>query len=171
MKWVTIFLLLFPLFSLSQKKSGGYAYLQPAFYINQKFNNRFGINAGAGFTPSKYIGFGGGFTAYVFKENSQFATLYADIRPFFSSLEKPIAYFVSIEPGYVIYNKSLRISNITYKSQGRAAVDILVGMIGSPADAKSIGMTINFGYSLLSFETNNVTSTYHGFKIQGGVAF
>jgi len=63
------------------------------------------------------------------------------------------------------------IEDIAYKSQGKAAVDILLGMIGRPADAKSFGMTISVGYSLLSFETNNQTQTYHGFKIQGGIAF
>ncbi len=171
MKYFLLIVFLLPLSMNGQKKTGGYAYLQPAFYINQKFNNRFGINAGAGFTPTKYIGFGGGFTAYVFKENSQLATLYVDFRPFLSSLEKNVAYFMSVQPGYVIYNKSLRISNITYTSKGRAAVDILLGMIGRPADAKSLGMTISFGYSLLSFETNNQTQTYHGFKFQGGIAF
>ncbi len=162
--------LLFPLFTSAQKNTGGYAYFQPSFFINKKLGNQFALNGGVGFTPSKYIGFGASIEAYLFKDNFKFAVPHFDIRPFIVGLDKPVSYYISLQPGYVIYNNRMRVGNTNITTKGDFAIDIVAGLMGRPKEKKGIGITMNTGYSLLSFKTANTITRYHGYKIQAGIA-
>ena len=171
MRYSFLWVLIVPIISFAQKNTDGYAHIQPSFFINKDFKNQIALNIGVGFCPSKTMGFGASFDAYIFKENSAFLVAKADIRPFLNGIDKPVSYFISAQPGWVAYNKKIRIGSTTVESKGNLAFDLLFGIRGISPGKKSIGITMAAGYSLLAFTINETTEKYNAFKIQAGIAF
>lgn len=171
MKFIFTFLLISPFITTGQKNSRGYAYVQPSFFIKKGWQNAASLNVGVGFMPNNVLGFGASFDAYIFKKNVPFIVAKSDIRGFIGGKDKPVSIFISTQPGYVVYNKRIRVNNVSVSSKGGFATDILFGVYGISPGKKSIGITMSAGYSLLTFTTNQVSTHYHGFKFSGGLAF
>lgn len=165
MKKLILFLFLFPLCAAAQNKNSGYAYLQPSFFISKNFDNKFHLNGGVGLCPGAPLGVGAGFDFFAFKKNQSFFVPKADVRAFIRGLDKPTAVYVTLQPGYVIYTKS-----VSNSIKGGFAFDALLGVIARPGDGKA-GVTINAGYSLITLKVFNMNVRHSGFKIQGGFAF
>lgn len=165
MKKVFIFLLMVPIIVKAQSKNNGYAYLQPSFFISQSFENKFHINGGIGLCPGAPIGLGAGFDFFVFKSNQSFFVPKIDIRGFIKGLDNPTAVYITMQPGYVVYNKSS--SSII---KGGFAFDALFGIIAKPKNGNG-GITMNAGYSMLTFKSYDISTRHNGFKIQAGFAF
>lgn len=171
------FFLLLILFSLSffshaqnqKKKSNGYGQIGATFFSSTETDLKTGVVAGLGFMPHNNLSLGTAFEFYVFGKESRFMQGHFDFRIYFISNKKPVSPYLSIQPGYVFYNKSVSILGTTIATKGDFAVNAFFGVKANPK--KGVGPFLNIGYSSIGFKSGTTKYSYDGFKAQLGISF
>lgn len=161
-----ILLLMFPIFSYSQKNSHGYGFIGPEGFLSNKFGNRAGMAFGAGAGLGTHSALGFSFDGYFFSKEIKFAVVHGDLTGFFSGLDKMQSPFITISPGYVLYSLNSSIGRTTYHTSGNFAIDILGGVKVRFKQSGGSGFMISGGYSMISFSTAGTKDSYSGGKIR-----
>lgn len=164
MKYMLILSLLISISSYGQKKTG-FGQVAASAFINEKYENKFGISAAGGVGVGDLSSIGAGADFYVFStpSSSNFAQIYGDFRFFFSGLSKEASPYIAFQPGAVLYNK--KIATITTK--GSFAIN---GLAGFFIRGKGIGGTMAIGVSHITFKSqSNLKTNYTGLKINVGL--
>ena len=146
-------LILFPLTVFCQdNRAGGYANAGMSIFGTRNVEATVGAFLGFGIqTGSITSGFS--LDIYQFnKEKMKYVILSGDFRAYVLGVDKPVSPFLSGQPGFVIYNKS--IGGITTK--GSFAYGINAGARIKPTK-KFPGVIMSMGYENISFKTTGTS--------------
>lgn len=168
---LSFFLLTFSNNSAAQRYRGykqrGYGQMAFTVYGNDEFPSTPGISLGAGALLGNNVTTGAGFDIYMFersnKNNLRFSQAYADFRAYYSGLEKAGPY-VAFQPGVLLLKKE---PNVRVKSG--FSMNILAGFF--VRFRRTTGITASFGYSLLTYSSENEQIRKNGVKFNMGLCF
>ncbi|MBK7885531.1 MAG: hypothetical protein IPJ81_18330 [Chitinophagaceae bacterium] len=142
---ITLIILSFFIETFGQNKKS-YLQLGPIGYLKNN-NTLIGGCIGSGSIKGT-SGLGFGVEVLTQKDNGIFIPIYFDARVYFKKTgSRPFALF---QPGFIIRNKTITISNIQSKNTGGI---YLAGGVGFISMASKVGMTFQLKYSMVSTKT------------------
>lgn len=177
MKKLFFFVLLCIAFSANsqnKKPNKGYGLFGFTFFGSEKFDKSGGVVLGGGFSPFAHMGIGGGVNAYIFSKGEKFGQLFSDFRVFINSFEEEGVFYVTLQPGVILYNKDYKVGPRTFTTNGSFAINAMLGAMFRKSN--QLGFFINVGYSNIQFSTKSNTgspthSKYGGIRADLGIAF
>lgn len=153
--------------AMGQNKQSGFAAVSGELFANKHLQERFAINAAAGFATSDKSTLGASFDFFMFGEGIKFVVPRLDARLFFQGIENPKgSMFLAIQPGWVIYNQG----EGRYRTRGDLAFGVLSGAF-IPLGGRAPKITASAGFSTMGFRTAGKVVLNPGGMIQVGIAF
>lgn len=139
-----------------KSNSQGFASISSQGFFNERFNSRFGINTSVGLATSGQSTIGISTDFFVFGKLSRFVVPHLEAKIFFKDMKQKDGTFISLQPGWVIFDK--------LETKGNLAYDIIGGVY--------LGKVVfSAGFSFISFKTRGEITSYPGGKIQFGIKF